>query len=154
MLIDQLAAHVDFFSIGTNDLAQYVMAADRTNSAVASLVTGFQPAVLRMVASVISEAHRHGKPVGLCGELAGQPAAIPILLGLGLDDFSMSPRAIPVAKQILRVLSMSQAQDIAKTALGLGGPQQVLAMVHERVPATRIGGGLAPNGASHQQAGH
>jgi phosphoenolpyruvate-protein phosphotransferase len=152
MLIDQLAAHVDFFSIGTNDLAQYVMAADRTNAAVASLVTGFQPAVLRMVASVISEAHAHDKPVGLCGELAGQPAAIPILLGLGLDDFSMSPPAIPVAKQILRGLSMSQAKDIAQTALGLGGPQQVLEMVHERVPATRIGGGLALNGASHQQA--
>ena len=138
LMIDRLAEHVDFFSIGTNDLSQYLMAADRTNAAVAPLVNGLQPALLRLVGTIIADAHAAGKRVGLCGELAGDPAAIPILLGLGLDDFSMSPPAVPLAKQILRTLTLPLAEEIARAALGLGGPDEVLALVHDRVPATRV----------------
>jgi len=145
LMVDRLAGHVDFFSIGTNDLSQYLMAADRTNSAVAALVNGLQPALLRLVASVIGSAHAHGKRVGLCGELAGEPAAIPILLGLGLDEFSMSPPAVPLAKQILRTLTLPLAEDIARAALDMSSPEEVLALVHERVPAAQPAGGSSPS---------
>ncbi len=143
LLADHLAAEVDFFSIGTNDLSQYTMAADRTNAQVASLAAGLQPAVLRLVRDVIIAAHRHGRQVGLCGELAGELAAIPILLGLGLDELSMSPAAIPLAKQIIRALSTGQAQDLASTALEVDSPEDVVRLSWERAPETRKLGGLA-----------
>ena len=91
VIADHLARVVDFFSIGTNDLSQYTMAADRTNANVASLASAFQPAVLRLIRGVIEAAHAQGKWVGLCGE-CGEPLAIPILLGLGLDEFSVLSR--------------------------------------------------------------
>ena len=99
---DHILEHAMFASLGTNDLGQYTMAADRTNSEVAPLASGFEPAVLRLIAQVIAAAHKQGKWVGLCGELAGEPLAIPILLGLGLDEFSMNAPAVPQAKQIIR----------------------------------------------------
>ncbi len=89
-----LAPEVDFFSIGTNDLTQYTSAADRTNSQLAYLASTFSSAVLRLIQNVILQAHEHGKRVAICSELAGEPLGIPILLGLGLDEFSMNPRAI------------------------------------------------------------
>ncbi|MGD2164787.1 MAG: phosphoenolpyruvate--protein phosphotransferase [Anaerolineae bacterium] len=138
VMADRLAREVDFFSIGTNDLSQYTMAADRTNADVASFVTGFQPAVLRLVRDTIEAAHRHGKWVGLCGELAGEPLAIPILLGLGLDEFSMNPPAIPIAKQIIRQLSTREARAVARDALELDSPEAVMALVRERVPAADV----------------
>jgi phosphoenolpyruvate-protein phosphotransferase len=138
VMADRLAAEVDFFSIGTNDLAQYTMAADRTNADVASLAIGFQPAVLRLVRDVIAAAHAQGKWVGLCGELAGEPLAVPILLGLGLDEFSMNPPDIPLVKQIIRKLTLVQAQEIAEAALALDSPEAVQALVRERVPAANV----------------
>lgn len=139
LMADHLAAEVDFFSIGTNDLSQYTLAADRTNAQVAPLVTGFQPAVLRLVRDVIAAAHAQGKWVGLCGELAGEPLAIPILLGLGLDEFSMNPPAIPLAKQIIRALTLDEAREVAQAALELDSPDAVRALVRERVPAANVG---------------
>jgi phosphotransferase system enzyme I (PtsI) len=139
VMADRLAAEVDFFSIGTNDLAQYTMAADRTNADVASLAIGFQPAVLRLVRDVIAAAHAQGKWVGLCGELAGEPLAAPVLLGLGLDEFSMNPPDIPLVKQIIRKLALVQAQEIAEAALALDSPEAVQALVRERVPAANVG---------------
>lgn len=122
---DLLAPLVDFFSIGSNDLIQYVLACDRTNEQLASLYQPFAPAVLRLIKDVIDAAHAAGKYVGLCGELAGEPKAIPLLLGLGLDEFSMTPVAIPQAKQIVRSLSMAEAREIARHALGLPTADEV-----------------------------
>ena len=138
LMADRLAVEVDFFSIGTNDLSQYTMAADRVNASVAPLASGFQPAVLRLVRDVVAAAHARGKWVGLCGELAGEPLAIPILLGLGLDEFSMNPPAIPPAKQIIRALTLDQAQKVARAALELDSPDAVQALVRERIPATNV----------------
>ena len=139
VMADQLATEVDFFSIGTNDLAQYTLAADRTSAQLAPLASGFQPAVLRLVRDVIAAAHARGKWVGLCGELAGEPLAIPILLGLGLDEFSMNPPAIPLAKQIIRTLTLEGARKIATTALDQESPEAVQALVREQVPTADVG---------------
>jgi len=139
LMADHLAAEVDFFSIGTNDLSQYTLAADRTNAQVASLASGFHPAVLRLVRDVIAAAHARGRWVGLCGELAGEPLAIPILLGLGLDEFSMNPPAIPLAKQIIRALTLDTAREVAQAALELDSSEAVQALVRERVPVADVG---------------
>jgi phosphoenolpyruvate-protein phosphotransferase len=139
LMAGHLAAEVDFFSIGTNDLSQYTLAADRTNAQVAPLATGFQPAVLRLVRDVIVAAHAQGKWVGLCGELAGEPLAIPILLGLGLDELSMNPPAIPLAKQIIRALTLDEAREVAQATLELDSPDAVRALVRQRVPAADVG---------------
>jgi phosphoenolpyruvate-protein phosphotransferase len=139
LMADHLATKVDFFSIGTNDLSQYTLAADRTNAAVAPMAGGFQPAVLRLVRDTITAAHAQGKWVGLCGELAGEPLAIPILLGLGLDEFSMNPPAIPLAKQIIRALTLKEAQQTAQAALALDSSEAVKTLVRENVPAASVG---------------
>lgn len=134
MVADQLAKEVDFFSIGTNDLSQYTMAADRTNPKVAALSNAFFPAVLRLVREVIKAAHKEGKWVGMCGELAGEPLALPILLGLELDEFSMNPPMIPLAKQILRTLDAGEMKTIADQALDLEEPEQIQAFIKEKIP--------------------
>ncbi|MFQ5592881.1 MAG: phosphoenolpyruvate--protein phosphotransferase [Anaerolineae bacterium] len=125
VLADRLAHEVDFFSIGTNDLVQYTLAVDRGNERVAGYSDPFHPAVLRLLKSVIDGAHAAGVWVGLCGELAGQPDAIPLLLGLGLDEFSMEPASIPRAKQIIRQLTTEEARQIADTALSFSTGHEV-----------------------------
>ncbi len=122
---DQLAKAVDFFSIGTNDLTQYTMAADRTNASVSNLVSAFQPAVLRLIKQVIDHGHHAGIRVGMCGELAGEPLAIPILLGLGLDEFSINPPAIPQVKEIIRKWDCTQAKALAEQVLDCETAQDV-----------------------------
>jgi phosphocarrier protein FPr len=116
---DQLAAEVDFFSIGTNDLTQYVMAADRGNARVAGLANALQPAVLRLVRQTVQAGHAAGIWVGMCGELAGNALATPLLVGLGLDELSMSAPAIPAVKAAVRELTVTQAEAIASEALQL-----------------------------------
>jgi phosphoenolpyruvate-protein phosphotransferase len=138
VVADQLAKVVDFFSIGTNDLSQYTMAADRTNAGVASLADAFQPAVLRLIRQVIDAAHTAGKWVGLCGELAGEPLAIPVLLGLGLDEFSMNAPAIPTAKQVIRTLRVDEARAIAAAVLELESAEEVRDMVRARMASMGI----------------
>lgn len=138
LMADHLAAEVDFFSIGTNDLTQYTMAADRTNADVSYLMNGLEPAVLRLVKMVIDAAHAQDKWVGMCGELAGEPLAIPILLGLGLDEFSMSPPAIPIAKQIIRALSYETTQEVARRALQLESAEAVADFVKSEVAAVDV----------------
>lgn len=125
VLADRLAREVDFFSIGTNDLVQYTLAVDRGNERVAAYSDPFHPAVLRLLKSVIDGAHAAGIWVGLCGELAGQPDAIPLLLGLGLDEFSMEPASIPRAKQIISQITTEEARQIAETALSFSTGHEV-----------------------------
>ncbi|MBE9036335.1 phosphoenolpyruvate--protein phosphotransferase [aff. Roholtiella sp. LEGE 12411] len=129
MIADRLATEVDFFSIGTNDLSQYVMAGDRTNPRVANLVDALHPAVLRMVQQTVQAAHAAGIWVGLCGELAANPLAVPILLGLGLDELSVNPQAIAVVKQAIAQLTVIEAQAIAALALQQDSPDQVRALI-------------------------
>ncbi len=120
VIADQLATLVDFFSIGTNDLSQYIMAADRTNPRVAGLADAMHPAVLRMVHQTVQAGHKAGIWVGLCGELAADPLAAPILLGLGLDEFSLNPQAIPALKQAITQLTVAEAEAIAVAFLETG----------------------------------
>ena len=139
ILADQLADVVDFFSIGTNDLSQYTMAADRTNAKVAPLASGFQPAVFRLIKMVIDAAHAKGKWVGLCGEMAGELLAIPILLGLGLDEFSMNPPAIPFAKRLIRSISLEKSKEVAEVALNLKGDEEIREYIQQAIPEVNRG---------------
>lgn len=109
---DVLAQECDFFSIGTNDLVQYTMACDRGNPMVAYLSDPFYPAVLRLIARTVEEGHRQGIWVGMCGEMAGMPPAVPLLLGMGIDELSMAPASVPRAKEIIRGMSYEEARQI------------------------------------------
>ncbi len=113
----RLAAHVDFFSLGTNDLTQYTMAAERGDARLASLLAGPQPAVLRLVAATVEGAAMHGRWVGVCGELAGDPAAAVLLAGLGVTELSMAAALVPEVKVALREVSLSDARAAAEAAL-------------------------------------
>lgn len=126
---DILAKEVDFFSIGTNDLIQYTLAVDRMNEKIARLYEPFHPAVLRLIKNVIDASHRAGKWTGMCGEMAGDPLAAPILLGMGLDEFSMSAASIPQVKKVIRSLTYEQAKEIANRALEMENPEEIREMV-------------------------
>jgi phosphocarrier protein FPr len=117
LLSDALADHVDFFSIGTNDLTQYALAAERGNPALAHLSDALHPAVLALIKKVVEAAHSHGKWVGVCGELAGDPQAAPILVGLGVDELSLNSAGIPRIKAIVRDLDYPTAQRFAEKVL-------------------------------------
>ncbi len=117
LLSERLARHVDFFSIGTNDLTQYVMAAERGNENVAPLLAGPQPALLRLVRETVDGAEAHGRWVGVCGELAGDPPAALLLAGLGVRELSMAPPLVPEVKAALRAISMADARAVAAQAL-------------------------------------
>jgi len=115
---ERFAREVDFFSVGTNDLAQYALAAERGNEHVAGLAAGPVPALLALVASVVEGAHAHGRWVGVCGELAGDPASAVLLAGLGVDELSMAPPRIPDVKAALRAVDAADAARVAREALG------------------------------------
>ena len=117
LIVDLLADEVDFFSIGTNDLIQYVMAADRGNARVSNLYNPLHPAVLRMIHKIIEEAHNAGREVGMCGEMASDPRVIPLLVGMGLDEFSMNPSSIPKAKKVIRSISKKEAENLVADVL-------------------------------------
>ncbi|MDR9894840.1 phosphoenolpyruvate--protein phosphotransferase [Aetokthonos hydrillicola Thurmond2011] len=136
LIAEHLATEVDFFSIGTNDLSQYVMACDRTNPQVASLADGLHPAVLRMIQQTVQAGHQAGISVGLCGELAADSLAVPILLGLGLDSVSLNPQAIPRFKQVIVQLTAQEAQAIANSALQQDSAAKVRAIVSSALSST------------------
>jgi phosphoenolpyruvate-protein kinase (PTS system EI component) len=117
LLAPALAHEVDFFSIGTNDLTQYTLAAERGNPALYHLSDGLHPAVLRLIAEVVNASHRAGKWTGICGELAGDPQATPVLVGLGVDELSLNPAGIPRIKSVIRDLTMEAAVALAEQAL-------------------------------------
>jgi phosphocarrier protein FPr len=119
---------VDFFSIGTNDLTQYTMAAERGNAQVNYLSDALQPAVLRLIQQVVAAAEVHGKWVGVCGELAGNPQAVPLLVGLGVRELSMNAQAIPRIKQMIRTLNYAALQTQARTALQLATAAELRAI--------------------------
>ncbi|MFK4473793.1 phosphotransferase system enzyme I (PtsI) [Paenibacillus sp. RC73] len=129
VMADLFAKEVDFFSIGTNDLIQYTMAVDRMNERVSYLYQPFNPAVLRLISMVIDAAHKEGKWVGMCGEMAGDPLAVPILLGLGLDEFSMSATSILPVRTQLRDLTGEQAKSIKEAVLSLKTSEEVVEYV-------------------------
>ena len=120
LLAEVLAREVDFFSIGTNDLTQYTMAMDRTHPLLAKQADGLHPAVLRLVDRTIRGAHAADKWVGICGELAADPEAVPILVGLGMDELSVNVPAVPIVKAQVRSLSFKKAQELAAEALTCG----------------------------------
>jgi len=125
MTADILAREANFFSIGTNDLIQYALAVERANEKVAYLYEPAHPAVLRLIKNIIDSAHKANIKVGMCGEMAGEPSFSVLLLGLGLDEFSMPPQVIPELKYIIRSVRMKDAQEIAKTALSLSTGKEV-----------------------------
>jgi phosphotransferase system enzyme I (PtsI) len=122
---DILARRVSFFSIGTNDLIQYLIAVDRENERIAYLYEPFHPGVLRLLKTVIDNAHAAGIPVGMCGEMAADPYAAVVLLGLGLDGFSMSAIAIPEIKRIIRSVTLAEAEELAGSVLELKSQREV-----------------------------
>jgi phosphoenolpyruvate-protein phosphotransferase len=120
-----LAKYVDFFSIGTNDLCQYTLAVDRMNEAIGSLYRPLHPGVLRLIKHVIDASHEQGKFTGMCGELASDPVATMILLGLGLDEFSMTASSIPLIKKILRSVSKAECEEVANKALTMDTAEEI-----------------------------
>ena len=129
-LADIFAKEVDFFSIGTNDLIQYTMAADRMSERVSYLYQPYNPAILRLVKQVIEASHKEGKWTGMCGEMAGDETAIPLLLGLGLDEFSMSATSILKARRQINGLSKNEMTELANRAINCSTQEQVKELVH------------------------
>lgn len=125
LMADLFAPEVDFFSIGTNDLTQYTLAMDRDHPRLASQADSFHPAVLRLIASTVKAAHAHGKWVGVCGALASEALAVPVLIGLGVDELSVSVPLIPTIKATVRELDLADCQSIARQVLGLEEAAQV-----------------------------
>jgi len=119
ILADQLAREVDFFSIGTNDLIQYTLAADRNNETVASLYSPGDPAVLRLIDTVVQAARRFNTGVNVCGEMSGEPLYTMLLLGLGLRHLSVTPHSIPEIKRVIRSVTVEEAVTVAQEAMRL-----------------------------------
>jgi len=134
--IERIASLVDFVSIGTNDLCQYIMAADRGNSRVAAIANPFDPAVLRAIKHTADAVHAAGGTVGMCGEMAGDPAATALLLGLGIDELSMSTPRIPEVKAVIRELQLSRAQQVAAEVLACHSAFEVQSQLREAFVAT------------------
>lgn len=131
VIADIFAKEVDFFSIGTNDLVQYTMAADRMSEKVSYLYQPYNPAILRLVKNVIEASHKEGKWTGMCGEMAGDALAIPLLLGMGLDEFSMSATSILQARSQIKNLDLAKMKELVDKAVMCSTTEEVLALVAE-----------------------
>ncbi|WP_153101465.1 phosphoenolpyruvate--protein phosphotransferase [Paraburkholderia hayleyella] len=134
LLADQLARHADFLSIGTNDLTQYTLAMDRCQADLAAQADGLHPAVLRLVEDTVKGAHKHGKWVGVCGALAGDPLAVPLLVGLGVTELSVDPVSVPGIKARVRKLDYALCRQRAQDVLALESAQAVRAVSRETWP--------------------
>ena len=133
LIADKLAPHVDFFSIGTNDLVQYMMAADRSNPDIAYLYQPGHPSVVRLLDSVVRAANEHGRWVGICGEMAAEPLFVPLVLGLGIHELSMSPVAIPLVKDLVRDINMLEAEELVTNAMACGSAEEVATLCRDFV---------------------
>ena len=135
---DIIAKEVKFFSIGTNDLIQYTLAIDRVNEKIAYLYAPTHPGILRLIKQIIDSGHQTNMWVGMCGEMASEPSFALLLVGMGLDEFSMSAGAIPKIKHLVRSVKLSDAQKIAEHALTLSSAQEIeeysISKVRELVP--------------------
>lgn len=133
MLADKFAKELDFFSIGTNDLIGYTMAADRGNDKVAYLYQPYNPSILRLINNVITAAHKEGKFVAMCGEMAGDPIAVPLLMGMGLDEFSMSAPSILQTRALMKQLNTADMKLLAEKALDTETNDEVIALVESAI---------------------
>ena len=138
LMADLFAPEVDFFSIGTNDLTQYTLAMDRDHPRLASQADSLHPAVLRLIASTVKAAHAHGKWVGVCGALASETLAVPLLLGLGVDELSVSVPLIPAIKATIREVNLQDCQVIAQQVLNLESAEQVRDALHRHQQAAVV----------------
>lgn len=137
-IIAALSKRVDFFSIGTNDLTQYLLAVDRSNPRVQGLHDNLHPAVVHVVGDIVQSAHRQNKPVGVCGEMAGDPASALLLLGLGVDSLSMTPSSLPRVKWTIRSFSMRQARGLADKALKIDNESDTLRLLKQALKAAGL----------------
>jgi len=133
LIADVFAREVDFFSIGTNDLTQYTLAMDRMHPALANKQDGLHPAVLKLIAQTIDGAHKHGKWVGICGELGADPYAVPVLIGLGIDELSINTPSVPLVKAQIRALKVPELQSLARQALECATAQEVRELVKKQL---------------------
>lgn len=147
LMVDSIAREVAFLSLGTNDLIQYTLAVDRTNEHVAHLFTPAEPSVLKLIKCVIDAGERHNIPVSMCGEMAGDPAFVYLLIGMGLRIFSVAPAQVPQIKRLIRSISAAEARQFADSVLACESRDEVLAML-ERSP------GQEPTGAGIGEASH
>jgi phosphocarrier protein FPr/phosphocarrier protein len=131
---DLLAREADFLSVGSNDLTQYVLAMDRGNPALAGAVDALHPAVLRLIGQTVAGAAAHGRPVSVCGALAGDLAAAPILVGLGISTLSTPPAAVAEVKGLIRTLSLQSCQDLARRAQACASAREVRSLVIGMTP--------------------
>jgi phosphotransferase system enzyme I (PtsI) len=131
MTADILARKADFFSIGTNDLIQYTIAVDRGNEKTAYLYEPFHPGVIRLIKTVVDSGHSAGIPVGMCGEMAGDPVSTALLVGLGLDEFSMSASSIPEVKRIIRDLTIAESEELLGKVMEMGSAKKIDGFVQD-----------------------
>ena len=144
--MEALAKRVDFFSVGSNDLTQYLLAVDRNNSQVANLYDAFHPAVLSALNSLAQQSAQYLTPISLCGELAAQPAGAILLLAMGYDKISMNGHNVPRIKWVIRHISFAQAQTILAKALTLTTAKQVHSYLNEQLEALGLGGFIRAGG--------
>jgi len=133
LILDSLLPEIDFVSIGTNDLVQYTLAVDRINQYVSELYEPFHPAVLRLINLVVQTAHKKGKPVSVCGEMASDPFAIPILVGMGVDVLSVPPKIYLRAKHAVRAMNFEKFSALSQRVLGMPTAREIRALVEEEV---------------------
>jgi phosphoenolpyruvate-protein kinase (PTS system EI component) len=134
VIADRICEAADFVSIGTNDLTQYTLAMDRRHPELAAQLDGLHPAVLRLIGTTVAAAVAQSRPVGVCGSLASDPVAVPVLLGLGIQELSAVPGAIPLLKSLIRACRLAECRRLAEQALGLSSAAEVRALVRERWP--------------------
>jgi phosphotransferase system enzyme I (PtsP) len=134
-----LAQRVDFLSVGTNDLTQYTLAVDRDNARVAGLYDNLHPAMLKTIAHIVENGHQSGRPVNLCGEMAADPGAAVLLLGMGVDSLSASAISVPRVKWAIRSFTLTEARELARQALELDTVRQIRRLINDALRRAGLG---------------